>query len=116
MKILKPKCIPRNPQTHLNKSITREFAYTASGYIVPCCICDNAGHNMERKSKHDPLYANLFKEHLHLDNIDSLDEVFFSDEWMAFVKGLDSFETASAVCQSHCGKSNLDGTLQVKDQ
>ena len=66
MKVLKPQCVPNG---------IREFAYSATGYIVPCCICDNAHHH---DKKNDPLHNNLFKEHLHLDNAESLDDIFLS--------------------------------------
>ena len=70
MKVLKPQCVPNG---------IREFAYSATGYIVPCCICDNAHHH---DKKNDPLHNNLFKEHLH---------------------SLNSYETAPLICKGHCG-------------
>jgi|TARA_B110000977_G_C10979381_1_gene455512 hypothetical protein len=91
MKVLKPQCVPNG---------IREFAYSATGYIVPCCICDNAHHH---DKKNDPLHNNLFKEHLHLDNAESLDDIFLSKEWINFVDSLNSYETAPLICKGHCG-------------
>ena len=87
---MKPKCMDeKSPQW-------KEYGHSAKGFLVPCCWCDVI------TTKDDILLHNLYKEHLHLDNVDTIDEIIFSDEWQEFLDALKDYKTAPKVCKEYC--------------
>jgi len=75
-----PRCMKNKPP-----------AYSATGYILPCCWCDN--ENIED-------FDFMMKEHLHISNIDTIDDVFLSDEWTEFRERLET--NPPRVCKKYC--------------
>ena len=73
----------------------KELAYTAEGYLTPCCWCDNPiGWN-------EPQIKRLKKEHLKLKNNKKVEDIIYSKEWKDFFKELDT--NPAKTCQRFCG-------------
>ena len=70
-------------------------AYSATGYILPCCWCDDDKVLTE--------FNFLMKEHLKVDNVESIDEIFLSEEWINFFKMIEHNPIeAPFVCKKYC--------------
>ena len=79
----RPSCI------HDNK----EPAYSATGYILPCCWCDT-GFILE-----DEDFASIVQEKFKLEVAEDVASIVESDEWKEFFK----FKRIPLVCQRYCG-------------
>ena len=73
----------------------KELAYTAEGYLTPCCWCDNPIGWSE------PQIKRLKKEHLKLKNNKKVEDIIYSKEWKDFFKELDT--NPAKTCQRFCG-------------
>ena len=82
-KNFRPSCI------HDNK----EPAYSATGYILPCCWCDT-GFVLE-----DGDFTSIVQEKFKLERVNDVKEIVESDEWKEFFE----FKTIPLVCQRYCG-------------
>ena len=81
---LVPKCLVPNPV----------YAYSATGYILPCCYADN--HNIED-------FNSLMKDNLLIDNIENINDIINSNEWLNFFKLLkENPENAPRSCKYYC--------------
>jgi len=81
-----PRCLDQNQR--------KPPAYSASGWILPCCWADN---------KDWAGFEKLVQDHLKLENVDSLDDIFFSDEWDEFFHNLiENPIMAPRVCKVKC--------------
>lgn len=88
-----PHCI------HLGKP----KGYSAHGHILPCCWANND----------DPGFAALQKEHLKVENNDSIEEIFQSTEWSEFIDKLTVRpHDAPRTCWKYCGKGR---EYRIKD-
>lgn len=58
------------------------FGFSSRGYILPCCYFDN-----EYSLKFD--VPEFVQEHLNLSNVNSVEEIFNSDEWKIFFRRLE---------------------------
>lgn len=101
---LYPKCHPYwnvDGEEIQNPSI-KPVAYTAQGYMLPCCWCDASGGD-QRKSMED---FGLFDEELKVENVDDVElEILASPEWYHFhVTLLQNPHLAPRVCKSKCSK------------
>ena len=77
---------------------SKDYAYSAKGFILPCCWCDTI------TPQSDPELNKLFNPNLHLSNVDSIDEVLLSDEWLNFKKSITKdYDKAPDVCKRYCG-------------
>ena len=88
---IKPKCMDKKVDQ------SKDYGHSAKGFLVPCCWCDRI------IEEDDILLHNLYKDHLHLDNVDTIDEIIFSDEWQEFLEAMKDYKTAPKVCQQYCG-------------
>lgn len=70
------------------------LGHTSNGYLLPCCWIDG---NLDEK-----LITDLYKPHLKLDNVDDIDEILLSKEWIAFYKSLEEERTATKRCRDFC--------------
>ena len=76
---------------------TKPPAYSATGYILPCCWADDDKVLDEFKF--------LMKEHLKLENVESINDIFLSDEWIEFFNMLEqNGNNAPYVCKKYCSK------------
>ena len=84
-----------------NYILHQYLGHSAKGFILPCCWCDipNPENDIE-------IYK-LFKEKLHIDNNDTIEEIVLSDEWISFFSTLvDNPSKASKVCKLYCSVEN----------
>ena len=83
METINPKCLDK-----------KALAYTATGYMLPCCWCDNPVGWVE------PQIKRLRQEHLKVKNNDNIKDIITSEEWLYF---FDELKTKPAkACQSFC--------------
>ena len=82
-------------------------AYSAAGYILPCCWADTANWDG---------YEKLVQEHLHISNVKDVDEILFSDEWDEFFHNLiENPKLAPRVCKVKCcTKMSFKSKLKVR--
>tara|TARA_R110000772_G_scaffold217798_1_gene328323 strand:+ start:265 stop:543 length:279 start_codon:yes stop_codon:yes gene_type:complete len=78
-------CLDKNP----------EYAYSATGYILPCCYSDN--ENIDD-------FKSLMQEHLSVENIKDVNkDIINSIEWKDFFKLLiETPENAPRACKYYC--------------
>lgn len=72
----------------------KEPTLSATGYIVPCCWADSSTfEGME----------SLMKPHLHIDNVDSVEDIILSEEWDEFFDVLTNKpKEAPLICKKYC--------------
>ena len=87
---------------------SKDYAYSAKGFILPCCWCDTI------TPQSDPELNKLFNPNLYLSNVDSVDEVILSDEWLNFKKSITiDYDKAPKVCKRYCGtKQEFKGIVE----
>ena len=67
----------KNPQC-LSEKDTTDVGHSPLGFLTPCCYtCVNS------PEKHKGI-SQLYKEHLKISNVDSVDEIIFSEELLEF--------------------------------
>lgn len=82
------------------------LGHSARGYLVPCCFFDN-----EYSLKND--IPQLIQEKLNLANVDSINEILQSAEWLAFLKLLEEkSDDLPYPCHYYCGENR---TYKVKE-
>lgn len=92
---LEPKCFPE----HLNKEKEiRGIAYTATGFLMPCCWLDGIGFNNEYEK------LGLHDEELKLENNKSVEDIICSKQWKNFTRILiEEPHNAPTKCKQKCG-------------
>jgi hypothetical protein len=83
---LKPKCLLTN----------RDLSYSVTGHILPCCWVNTSFNDTHIKP--------LFKDNLHIENNNSVEEILDKDEWKKFIDVLEnnSDENLPKVCKKYC--------------
>ena len=67
----------KKPQCLLKENAT-DVGHSPLGFLTPCCYtCVNS------PEKHKGI-SQLYAEHLKIDNVDSVEEIILSDEWIEF--------------------------------
>ena len=62
----------------ISKKETTDIGHSPLGYLTPCCFtCVN------NPEKHKGI-SQLYGEHLKISNVESVEEIIFSDEWIEF--------------------------------
>jgi|TARA_E500000318_G_scaffold68596_2_gene63423 hypothetical protein len=80
---LDPKCLKEDAQ----------LGHSAEGYILPCCMSDHGA------------IPQLWKEHLKIENVDSIDQILNSKEWISFFEMLKNNPNKSPhICKRFCSK------------
>ena len=81
---LYPRCI----------NLSQQPTLSATGYIVPCCWADSpAFEGME----------SLVQPHLHINNVNDVEDIISSKEWDTFFDDLiNNPDNAPPVCKQHC--------------
>ena len=56
----------------------------------------------------------MFNSNLHLSNVDSIDEILLSDEWLDFKRSITKdYDKAPDVCKRYCGtKQEFKGVVK----
>ncbi len=76
----------------------KDYSYSAKGFLLPCCWCDTVNPETDKE------LHKLFNPELHLSNVDSIEEVLLSDEWLNFDESITKdFDKAPKVCKRYCG-------------
>lgn len=71
------------------------IAYSATGFILPCCWADNAIVSD---------FAELMTENLKLDNNIDIEDIVLSDEWIRFYDKLkENSNDVPRTCKYYCG-------------
>jgi len=94
--VLKPKCVGG-----------KSFALNSQGYLLPCCWADPL-----RKLKPDyddnmDGMEDLFKKEMNIENVDEIDDIILSTEWINFFSGLIGEISVPEICTKYCG-NNMD--------
>ena len=80
------------------------IAYSATGYLLPCCWADQIDRRLEFKS--------LLKDKFRLDKVESIEEIINSDKWQSFYRGLlEDPDNAPSVCKNYC-KSDYNNKIE----
>lgn len=84
----------------------KDFGYSATGFILPCCWCD----------KDDPGFASLKSEDLAVANNHSIEDIITSDAWIKFSNSLiqDFGKNAPATCWKYCSKGKKDNKKVIR--
>ena len=99
---IKPACMPyyydeTGKQEYTNDEM-RGIAYTADGYLLPCCLCD------EIKHRKDFVDLGFYNESLKLSNNGSVDDILHSDNWIKFIDTIMHHpKNATRCCKINCG-------------
>lgn len=98
-----------NPKCGIDKSC----AMNAQGFLIPCCWLDpirklstNYSGNME-----DINY--LFKEELNIKNVDSVEDILLSDEWLQFFHNLIEEKDVPTLCKKYCSSEKSNKLIDV---
>ena len=90
-----------NPKCEKGKQ-SKDYATSAKGFLLPCCWCDTINPSSDIE------LTKLFRPHLHLDKVDSIDEILLSDEWLDFKKSITTDnDKAPDVCKRYCGTDQV---------
>jgi len=100
---LYPKCHPYwmiDGKRVENRDV-KPVAYTAQGYMLPCCWCD---HAYTRKEYFHNI--GMFDEALKVENVDDIkEEILQSPEWYRFHETLlQKPNNAPYICKRKCSK------------
>ena len=78
------------------------IGHSASGWLIPCCWLDPNGLNIIDKN-----ISMLFKDELKIENVDSIEDIILSDEWINFMKILQSNDDDKIplVCKKKCSNT-----------
>jgi len=99
--MLKPKCIPSKEDHLLARGMTN------LGWVLPCCYAD--GKDVQKD------FADLLKDHLKLENVESVQDIENSDEWNNFFDMLkNNPEKAPYPCHYYCGDLKFEFKGQYK--
>ena len=91
---IKPRCLTYKP-----KSYHKPAAYTADGYMLPCCWLDDPKNDYDIEER-----FKLKEEHLALDNVEKIEDIYGSKEWEHFFDTLiNNPSCAMKQCQYKCG-------------
>jgi hypothetical protein len=102
---IKPRCLTFEP-----KSYHKPAAYTSDGFMLPCCWLDDP------KNDYGVEYFGMKDDHLRVKNVDSLNDIYTSEEWDHFFDTLlNNPERAMRHCQYKCGNLKKDNNLYQKN-
>lgn len=78
----------------------RQIAYGATGYITPCCWTESPD-NPDYQMFYDPL--------LHIDNNESIENIFESKTWQVFYHMLENAPSkAPKLCHEMCSNTKTN--------
>lgn len=98
---LKPRCIYEE----------QEITLSSEGYFTPCCWTDDELY------KQQPWISSFFSPHLHIDNNDTVEQIFNSKEWRRFFKMLlKNPNNAPPVCFEYCASAKGDHEILKRDE
>lgn len=89
-----PKCINN----------LQQVGHSAQGYILPCCWWD-------RPNLFSSEIKDLVQEKFNLANVDTVAEIFESNEWKTFYSNLAN-GVAPSLCHTFCGGADVKKVIQ----
>ena len=98
---IKPECMPYyyDNGEKISKNVTQSIAYTADGFLLPCCWCDAPS------TRKDIEKLGFYNNTLALKNNDSVNDILYSEVFGNFIKTIThNFEDAPRCCKEKCGK------------
>lgn len=103
--MIKPECMPyyydENGKQIYNDRLSQGIAYTADGYLLPCCWCDAPS------TKKDFVELGLYNEIYKLSNNKSVEDILYTDVWKKFINIImHEPENAPRCCREKCGVIN----------
>jgi MoaA/NifB/PqqE/SkfB family radical SAM enzyme len=100
-----PQCINGTKDGQYTSATS--FGYSNQGYVLPCCMCEPSFAFAGRKrlnKKNLTLLQPLFNEKFNLSNVDKIEDIIYSEEWLnLFNTLLTDPENAPGVCKRFCG-------------
>ncbi len=100
---LYPRCHPYwyKDGKKIYNNDSKGCAYTARGYLLPCCWCDRDDPKDVKQFE----YFGFYENDLKVENVDDVTaEILWSPEWLNFHKTLiEEPEHAPNVCKIKCG-------------
>ena len=100
---LNPKCRAKN---------SKEMGFSSEGYLLPCCWCELTWwHKPEDRES----LGKFYQEHLHIDRINSIEDVLKDKVWTDFYDILENEpEKAPPNCWKYCGGERTN-KMMVRD-
>jgi hypothetical protein len=94
---LVPECMP---EFYPKNKYIRGIAYTATGYLLPCCWLDTP------RLEQELLKYGLLDENLKLANNATVEDIIHSPQWQNFLNILISEQdNAPSKCKEKCGSA-----------
>jgi len=93
--------VKMEPQCNKGAPEDLHIMYSATGFLLPCCLCDST------KANHDHFAAiGFFDEELRVENNDNLIDIVTSDAWNEFYNSLEDNPSGFGLppeCLKFCG-------------
>jgi len=107
---LYPQCHPYWKEDGKTIKIKQQVvAYSAQGYLLPCCWCDVI-------DKKDFKELGILDDELKLSNVSKVEDIIISKQWVNFHKTLlHSPQKAPQVCKERCGDKVEHIIVEVKN-
>jgi hypothetical protein len=84
------------------------MAFSASGYLLPCCWCDNVNLFED--------FGSITQEKFHISNVETVEEVLESKEWNDLMQTIqNNYENAPSICKSKCSQPWLQKKIDVSN-
>jgi hypothetical protein len=79
------------------------FAHSPGGWLLPCSYIDPNQNIPKEKITQD-----LFSEKLKIENVDDIEEILFSDEWLKLINIISTsdIENLPQPCKKYCINNN----------
>jgi hypothetical protein len=105
MKLI-PRCHPYRFDTKQPTTQHQALAYSAKGYLLPCCWCDVEIIRDRDDSRKEFEQLGLLDPSLKLEAVQSVEEILLSPQWKSFHRILvEEPSRAPTVCQTKCDQS-----------
>ena len=99
--MFKPKCINGE----------KIIGHSATGWILPCCWLDPNEDPIE-----DEKIKALFTDDLKIENVESIEDILYSDPWIEFMNTIQSGKDVPTMCLKYCSESpNVRSITRVKN-
>ena len=89
------------PQCNSGTASDLHLMYSATGFLLPCCLCDST------KENHDEFAAlGFFDEELKVENVDNFNDIVTSEVWNDFYQMLEDTPQGLGLpheCVKFCG-------------
>jgi len=92
----------------------KALGLNAEGYLLPCCWCDPIRKKSKTYGGKMDSMDKLFQEKFKLKNIESIEEIILSDEWLEFYNSLlYNNKDVPKICRHYCETLN---DIKIKEE